>query len=287
MRRSVGLGFLALLALWRLSIEPVGATLGRDAIEECRQALLQPSPGADLAMPEQLRLASWNIMKRQREGAATTRDSLAGDTDLLLLQEALAGPESDDESREMAGQRGRYFADGFRRGDEQTGVAIVSRHEADMTCALAFREPWLRTPKAVITARFPYLEHDLLVVNLHGINFTLGTEAYRRQLDAVATLVGAHTGPAIVAGDFNHWNGWRRDALQDFAHEAGLVEAVFTPDLRRLHMGTPVDSAFVRDLEVLSATAEPTETSDHHPLLLVLAGAADTPSAGAGPGPAH
>lgn len=251
-------------------------------VAACETALSKTAIAGD-EMPPRLRVASWNIMKEELAGAAALRDELAAWSNLLLTQEAI------ESAKPVPGER--VFAPGYRRGDLQTGIALHSDSVADTVCTLSFTEPWLRTPKAVLVARFPFRDRALLVINLHAINFTLGSSAYSSQLDAIRKLVATHRGPALVAGDFNHWNPWRRGVLKRFAEKAGLTEAQFTPDWRSRHLGAAVDSAFVRGLKVVSAVAVPTETSDHHPVRILLdtadRSAADTRAAASRPGPGH
>ena len=71
------------------------------------------------------------------------------------------------------------------------------------------------------------------MANLHAINFALGTDAYRAQLDAIATELSHHRGPIVVAGDFNTWND-ERDAVwahpdlmptaEDLENPSGFVQ---------------------------------------------------------------
>ena len=259
------------LALWLVSGADAAAggradAARRDELQQCADRLRQPpAQRRYTAARAPLRVLSWNSMKFQRDGAARLLRELAAEVDLQLLQETL---------RDLASIRDRrwhrYFAEGFHSRRGRSGVSIRSRQRADLWCALRYTEPWLRTPKAVAVARFPLADTRLLVISLHGINFTLSSRAYSAQLASLGALLVAHAGPAIVAGDFNHWNPWRRRAVAEFAARHALQEVAFEPDRRSRHLGAPLDSAFVRGLRVLSATALPSSASDHHPLLITL-----------------
>ena len=270
--RTLRAWLLCSLALWLVS--GVDAAAGgradaaarRDELQHCAHRLRQPAAQRrSTAARAPLRVLSWNSMKFRRDGAARLLRELAAEVDLQLLQESL---------RDLASIRDRrwhrYFAEGFHSRQGRSGVSIRSRQRADVWCALRYTEPWLRTPKAVAVARFPLADTRLLVISLHGINFTLSSRAYAAQLASLGALLVAHTGPAIVAGDFNHWNPWRRRAVAEFAARHALQEVAFEPDRRSRHLGAPLDSAFVRGLRVLSATALPSSASDHHPLLITL-----------------
>lgn len=253
--------YLLLILLMPAQAAAVEGTL--TSVEHCKAALqTDPSPGP--ALPDTLRLVTWNVMKLDRPQARELATTLGRDADLMLLQ------ESPVEFSLYADVDGDHFAPGYQRRNQLTGVSLHSPLMVDTRCTLSFREPWLRTPKAVLAVRIAGSRQNLLVVNLHGINFTLGSGAYRRQLQAIAELVRAHEGPAIVAGDFNHWNPWRRGVLEEFRASLGLDEVSFAPDWRSRHLGSPVDGAFVRGLRVISATAYPTSRSDHNPIGLTL-----------------
>lgn len=274
-----------LFLLLLLAPPGAGAFLGNFTdLESCRAALLTTAPTAR-ALPFPLHVGSWNVMKLDRRGARQQVVEMSRDTDLLLLQEAPSDLTLFDQLH------GDHFAPGFQRAGQLTGVSMHSRLPADISCTLSFREPWLRSPKAVLALRIPGAGQSLLAINLHGINFTLGSGAYRRQLEAIEVLVRTHTGPVIVAGDFNHWNPWRRWVLEEFRAGLGLREAQFSPDWRSRHLGSPVDSAFVRGLRVISATAAPTTRSDHNPLTVLVAPPAapaqGSPVPGDAPSTAH
>jgi endonuclease/exonuclease/phosphatase (EEP) superfamily protein YafD len=108
------------------------------------------------------------------------------------------------------------------------------------------------------------------VANLHSINFAAGTGVYRAQLQAVADALAGHTGPIVVAGDFNTWNEARDREVRALASRLSLVPVVFPDDARRRFLGRIFDWFYVRGLEVDNATAWEVTTSDHNPLLVTL-----------------
>ena len=238
--------------------------IARD-LEACLESLEQPSATRTLKSPRDFRVTSWNAMKFLLEGSQRVAGELATDADILFLQESIR-----EELPTLSPLPESLFADGFKQDETQTGVEIRSAHRPDLQCTLLYREPWLRTPKAVAVARFPVGAEPLLAINLHGINFTLGSAAYRAQLADVGALIDAHTGPVIVGGDMNDWNNWRGTVVAQFVEKHALERVVFSPDWRSLHLGRPVDGFYVRDLDWVDATAVPTESSDHHPITLIL-----------------
>lgn len=248
-----------------------------ESLEDCAKALSGVSKGPQQLPERPLRVLSWNTMKYSKVGAIAELQSLTRNSDFLFLQEALAhytAPPAPALSE-------RFFSPGYRRGSVQTGVEIRSAFPADVVCTLSFLEPWLRTAKAVAIARIPFVDHSLLLANLHAINFTLGSSAYSEQLEAIGRLVNAHRGPVIVGGDFNHWNPWRRWVLQTFRNNYTLQEARFSPDWRSRHFGSTVDTFLFRGLRAISAAAIPSDLSDHNPIEMSLQLDPPTPSSAA------
>lgn len=247
------------------------------SLPECVAALSRdPGDLPPRRLTSPLRLVSWNAMKFRLDGSRRLAQQLGVDADLMLLQESVRGAP-------VIATAYRYFSPGFEGFGTSSGVEILSRVTAQTHCSLQFREPWLRSPKAVAVLRVPSDVGWLLVVNLHAINFSLGSEDYAGQLETVGELLAAHGGPALVAGDFNHWNGKRNAALYDFAADHGLSEGVFEPDWRSRHFGRPVDSVFQRGLRFLAVSAIPTDRSDHHPVAALIAAPLTAPAAGIGP----
>ncbi|MFT4767130.1 MAG: endonuclease/exonuclease/phosphatase (EEP) superfamily protein YafD [Glaciecola sp.] len=204
-------------------------------------------------------------MKFDLPGAQLELQRISRGAHLVLLQESLRGAGKD-----LSAETYRYFSPGYARGSEATGVEIRSQTPADVVCELTFIEPWLRTPKAVSVLRLPFREGALLLINLHAINFTLTAADYKKHLAALSTLVFSHRGPVIVAGDFNHWNAWRASALQTWAQELALVEVEFELDWRSRHLGSSVDTIFLRGLRAVARAAFPTTRSDHNAIAASL-----------------
>jgi len=267
-------------ALWYLALVALGFTPFSGAageatsIGDCASQLATPAPATAQALPSPLRITTWNSMKFSRDGSPLVLTALAGESDLLLLQESLR------DTAPVTEHPHRLFADGYQSGATQTGVETRSAVAADVSCSLRFMEPWLRTPKAMSVARFPIEgSASLLVINLHAVNFTLGITEYTAQFAAVGELLDRHTGPTIVAGDFNNWSEQRQEVLREFVERHALEAIEITPDLRSLHLGVPVDGIYLRGLRSATASAFPTVTSDHHPISAVLQLAPDHPAA--------
>ena len=108
----------------------------------------------------------------------------------------------------------------------------------------------------------------LMVVNIHAVNFSLGVDVYSKQLLPIGDQIAHHSGPVIMAGDFNAWSRPRMNALYRFAREMSLREVRFSDDQRRRAFGRPLDFVFYRGLSVHDASVLVTRASDHNPLLV-------------------
>lgn len=231
----------------------------------CASALAGTTQHGDVGLSAPLRVAIWNAMKFQREGSRAMLERVSKESDLVLLQESVRGTALNTP------QVHSLFSDGYANNGVRTGVEIRSVIAADVACSLRFMEPWLRTPKAIGIGRYRMEGGvSLLVVNLHGINFTFGASNYAKQLAAIGKLLTVHKGPVIVGGDFNNWSGPRNDVVARFVETHSLSTVDISPDWRSRHLGHPVDALFVRGLRSITGAALPTNTSDHNPITALL-----------------
>ena len=213
------------------------------------------------------RLLVWNLHKGQDPGWQQALNRLSQGRDLLLLQEVL-------NTQELATQYSSPFstalyASAFAYLQQQSGVEILSQFAPHFYCAGAKSEPWIRIPKVGAAMSLPLSNGQaLLLVNVHLINFEINPTTYEEQLRTLTQLVSQHQGPLVLSGDFNSWNGYRAQIIRKVINEFGLEEVSFEQDHRLRFLGNPLDHVFVRGLNVLNATTEPTESSDHAPLLL-------------------
>ena len=215
-----------------------------------------------------IKMISWNMFKARRRGWLLDLETLTAGVELVLLQEAvlqggLAQPFH------LASGMEWIMAETLKstRGRHTTGPKTGSRVKALDSHAVRSRdyEPIFRTPKALLATTYPFAGSPLLVVNVHAINFVTVAK-FARQLEQVVKPVSAHTGPCIVAGDFNTWNETRWHVLSEIMQDAGLkrVPAQFP---RWQHFNRVLDHVFYRGLRLMNSRALPhVKTSDHVPL---------------------
>ena len=214
---------------------------------------------------EAIRIVNWNIQKGGHPDWAA--DLLAVDdmADLLILQEA--SPDFDDWQR-VAPLHHRSFAQGFSGFGHNTGVMTLSAAAPVAECDLVEHEPWLRTRKAMLVTEYGLTGTDqtLLVINIHGVNFSLGMRELRRQLTAAESIIAAHSGPVVFSGDFNTWRGARATLMDSTVSALGLEALQYEADHRKRVLGWPLDHIYVRGLDTVTATTHELDSSDHNPM---------------------
>ena len=216
-------------------------------------------------------LLVWNLHRGSDANLAPTPQTLAQGYQLLALPEA----RLDDALRAVLDRLHLHwdFSPGFDFNGDPIGVLSAARAPVLARCSRRVMEYWLGIPKAALYTLYPIKgsrEH-LLLINLHGINFSIGTAEFREQLRAARAVVEGHQGPLIVAGDFNTWSAERTRLVMDLAHDLGLTPVSFRDEQRIRVWGLPLDHVLYRDLRVLSATSTRQPQSDHNPLLVRFA----------------
>lgn len=264
------MGLMAAVALFAL------ATVAEESLQtnnrNCLQALAvvsQPQQ-TDALDGQAIRILNWNIQKSSQPGWVEDLRRLATGADLVLLQEAILEAELRDK---LEGDYHVVFAPGYFGEDYHSGVFTASRVPPQAHCTLSHQEPWLGTPKATNISRYAIIGHSdqLLVVNLHGVNFSLNSTALALQLTDSSMLVRQHRGPVIFSGDFNTWSDARMGALQATMARLEMEELSFSEDQRTQMFGNVLDHIFVRGLRVVEAGTAEVSSSDHNPVFATLA----------------
>lgn len=239
-------------------------------VANCRRALAaeKASGGVELDASK-IRILNWNIQKERQHIWSEEFQSLASDTDLVLMQEASLRYDTIngiDSSKHWS------FAPGYTMDGEITGVMTLSRTKPLTQCSFVSLEPLLRTPKATSVTEYGLsgTDHTLVVVNIHAVNFSMGTGAFRTQFEQVRDVLRDHEGPIILSGDFNTWRHRRTQIVEEIAASLGLQSVHFGHDRRVKFFGNVLDHIFVRDLSALESDTEIVKTSDHNPMSATL-----------------
>jgi len=248
---------------------PAAAAQGATACTVAMDASSSANASAALN-PENIGLFVWNIHKNKHADALDDLARMAGNMNLVLLQEA----NLDNIPRDKLQQVEYWsFAPGFRTTESLTGVMTISSVRPLTHCFMRQQEPWLRTHKAVSITRFALhgSNQTLVVVNIHGVNFTFGVSDFEQQLEDIRVVLANHDGPIIVAGDFNTWNDQRDESFARLSAQLDMTELTFAIDNRVTPFSHAIDRILIRGLQVLDATTEIVASSDHNPLVVRLA----------------
>ncbi len=216
----------------------------------------------------QLNVLVWNIYKQSKDNWQSALNLLSADKQLLLLQEA--SMTKPFKQWLVAGNWISNQVSAFKALGSGAGVINIAQKLPEKACAYTSTEPWLRLPKSALFSQYRLSTGDTLaVVNIHAINFTVGTDEYRSQISALEALLKQHSGPIVFAGDFNSWSEYRVEAMKQILRAANLKEVVFEPDHRTQFItGLRLDHVFYRGLVVKNAKAPQSDASDHNPLLV-------------------
>jgi endonuclease/exonuclease/phosphatase (EEP) superfamily protein YafD len=240
------------------------------ATVDCVNALVSDDDPRGSALDgDAIRVVNWNIQKGAHPDWADDLEVIHGGADILILQEA--SPDAVAWDRVIATHH-RSFAPGFRSFGRDTGVMTLSAATPLTECDLVEHEPWLKTPKAMLVTRYPLagLDATLLVINIHGVNFSIGMRELQRQLAAAEHIIAAHQGPVLFAGDFNTWRGARMDLIEETVSKLGLTALEYDTDHRKRFFGRPLDHIYVRGLDAVAASTYDIDSSDHNPMRVEL-----------------
>jgi len=209
---------------------------------------------------------NWNIKKGERANWQRDLGALGRGKDLVLIQEAVLRP---DFTEAVEGLAYWSFSPGYKSSTQLTGVMTLSRSKPLSQCNLSTREPWLGTPKTTSITEYGLTGTDktLVVVNVHGVNFTLGVTEFQAQIDQVRQILSYHQGSIILSGDFNTWRQKRLNILNALARDLNLEPLSFEEDHRKTVFSFRLDHSYVRGLTVASTGTRIVRSSDHNPIL--------------------
>lgn len=220
--------------------------------------------------PNHIAILNWNAYKGQRSNWLTDFQRLSQGKDIITLQEALLTENLQTSLKSQSLFWTLNYA--FLYGDKQTGVLTAARVDALTHCGLRSIEPLIRTPKTALIQSYPIENQQLplIVANLHGINFSVDTEAYRQQLNDIQVILEQYHGPIIVAGDFNNWSDARTSVLQKVVEALQLESIPYQNHNQTRIFGHVIDHVYYRGLDILEQRNYEMTSSDHNPIEVVF-----------------
>ncbi len=150
------------------------------------------------------------------------------------------------------------------------GVLSASRVESKKAFAYLSegKESFIATHKSLLVSLYAFEDAEtLLVLNIHAINFR-ETARYNKDMERFLSLIQAHKGPMIIAGDFNAWSKKRMKKLQVLKEKLFLEMVPFNESHGvKSFLGNHLDFIFYRGLELLEYKVDKNHgISDHNPL---------------------
>jgi len=222
--------------------------------------------------PTRLTLLSWNVAKLS--GQPAFHEVMAGlleqeSINLVLLQEARTFQREEFDLHGYSWS----ISPNIQTRTELFGVMSAFNVRCDQSTPFISQRQELMyaTHKSALVTHHPLQGGvDLLVVNVHAINFVLNQYFYE-EMASISRLIAHHDGPLVIAGDFNTWNAKRIYHLRALMTRLGLREVEFADKhhIKRF-LWHPLDYVFYRGLHVEHARAINTNISDHNPVLTTL-----------------
>lgn len=215
-----------------------------------------------------LSILVWNIFKQKKVNWLHILENYAEQAELMLLQEA-----QNTVSLLNFVTRHNKIADqvpAYSYNKVSVGVMTISNALPLYVLPFKKREPLIGVPKSALITLYhiEQLDKNLLVANLHAVNFTFGVKIYHQQIQMLLNKIKNHEGPVILAGDFNAWSQQRLYLLYQLIHKIGLRPVNFSVDVRKTFMGRPLDFVFYKGLQPDVAQIIDTDSSDHNPLFV-------------------
>ncbi len=228
-------------------------------------AAITSSAPPQQSLPVPFTLLNWNIYKQKRQNWQEELQQLTRNADLLTLQEI----KYSQEFRGFSRNNNLYYLqnNAFKYQGDLYGVNTLSKVSASYACGTRYSEPWAILPKTALATVYPIdkQEQSLLLINIHGVNFTFTAAPLKEQIQPYLSLIGSHSGPVIFSGDFNTWSSARLQEVEQTFQKAGFQEALFKRDQRTNIFGLPLDHIYYRGLQVIKSESWKTEASDHTP----------------------
>lgn len=213
----------------------------------------------------------WNVFKAKKSRWLEDFCDLYTQYDLVLLQESVLHPFTEDVFK-TSKEYQWVMAQSYQHTRKAQTIGVKTGSKVAATGTRFYKspdvEPVTKTPKMILETTYPIAgkAQPLMVLNVHAINFVSAAK-FRRQMDQVIDAIKAHSGPMIVAGDFNTWSKLRKDVLLGIIADHQLEEVTTGARPRIRHLNRTLDHVFYRGLTLISATTlKHIKSSDHHPI---------------------
>ncbi len=220
--------------------------------------------------PKLIKLGVWNLCK----GAGDIHFEhdckiLIKRCDIFLGQEALFS-EASIKLFSLPNYSGVHAASYVRADDLKDGVVTISHSKISgipKRIICKYPEPIFHTPKVAMYNFFNLQDtHEkLLVVNLHA-TLVRTIKGAQEELHHLISHLPEHSGPMILAGDFNTLSPQYLKAIERDLKKIDLSKVELQDDHRS--MFSSLDYVFTRQLKTVKAMVDfSIKSSDHFPLI--------------------
>jgi endonuclease/exonuclease/phosphatase (EEP) superfamily protein YafD len=244
---------------------------GQLYLQSCPElAAVKTASGSTQKLRLPFTLLNWNIFKQQNINWQKALQKWSQTSDLLTLQEIKYSPAFINFSR--INSLFYFQNNAFQYQDVVYGVNTLSKIAPSYVCGTRYPEPWTIIPKTGLATIYPLdnLPDSLLLINIHGVNFTFTAAPLVNQIQPYLTLIKSHAGPVIFSGDFNTWSAPRLDQVANILKKEGFQEVLMEDDRRTTVFGKPLDHIYYRGLRMLDSASWATKISDHNPQLVTF-----------------
>ena len=221
-----------------------------------------------------INLLVWNMYLGQKKEWPSLFNELIKNKNLVLLQEFYL---TDVVKKEFLGDLDRQYifstAYVYKKGNIPSGVVTASTvaHYKKSNIYSKHREPITSVYKSSLFTFYKLKNgKKLLVVNVHTLNFVLDY-ILGEQILEIEKEIKKHTGPVILAGDFNTFSYGKIKYLNLIAKNLKLLEVDYSIDRRMKFMKYPLDHVYYRELKLTKSEVIPSlQGSDHNALSVVF-----------------
>lgn len=219
--------------------------------------------------PSNIKLFSWNIYKGKNKGFRPSFFKFANNPGIYLFQEYYSGNNINSYIQSLENKHSVIaLSYGISLWGE-TGVTTISSTKQSRVKTLrtnATEDFTLSTYKTSLFSWYNLKNSNdkLLVVNIHLL-VSVDNRTYSNELNRIEKQINKHSGPLILAGDFNDWPK-RKRILQNWLNRNKLHRVSFSPDHRTSYDGNRIDHIFYRNLKLKESWSTKTKASDHNPV---------------------
>jgi len=219
-------------------------------------------------------LLSWNIYKVDHKDRDHFENYIqkinhALDVDIYCLQES---KYKDQISFPINGFYS-YFAANIQLKKHAYGVTTATNSKSLYAKPMLtqYKESVINTHKVSLLTCHSFNDNEeLIVINLHAINFR-STKIYVREFKKIEALIGEYKDSRmVIAGDFNTWNRKRIKYIKYFCRKKGFKIAFLdNHQYVKKFANNPLDFVLYKNLKVLQAKALYfADISDHNPIFV-------------------